>query len=384
MTDKTAYIGAKIFDGQQIHRNHALLIDGELSAGIVPNGKVAPDYQSTQLNGGLIAAGFVDLQVNGGGGVLLNEHPSIEGIRTICEAHRLFGTTAVLVTLITDTPEVTKQAIDTAIKAQSAKVPGFLGLHLEGPHLSIEKKGAHSPDLIRRMTDQDMNVLCEAKQHLDNLLITVAPESVSNDQIAALAQTGIRVSLGHTATTSAGAKSSFTAGASSVTHLYNAMSPLTHREPGLVGAALNEDQIYCGLIADGIHVDPDAINIAFNMKSGDGKLFLVTDAMSTIGTDQREFTLNGRKITRRDGQLTLTDGTLAGADLDMITAVRYMAENTICGPEEALRMASTYPSKYLGTGGQHGSLASGAFGNFVHLTDALEIQSVWQMGKQAH
>ncbi|MEM8539795.1 MAG: N-acetylglucosamine-6-phosphate deacetylase [Pseudomonadota bacterium] len=384
MTNKTAYIGARIFDGLKIHQNHALLIDGEHSGGIVQVDNVAPDYQRNQLKGGLLAAGFVDLQVNGGGGVLLNEQPSIEGIRTICDAHRQFGTTAVLVTLITDGLEVTKQAIDAAIKAQSAKVPGFLGLHLEGPHLSIEKKGAHSSDLIRPMNEQDLSVLCEAKQYLDNLLITVAPESVSDEQIASLASAGIRVSLGHTATTSARAKASFAAGASSVTHLYNAMSPLTHREPGLVGAALNEDKVYCGLIADGVHVDSDAINIALSMKKDEGKLFLVTDAMSTIGTDQREFTLNGRRITRRDGQLTLSDGTLAGADLDMITAVRYMATHTRCELEEALRMASNYPAKYLGADHLHGSLVDGAFGNFIHLNDDLEIQSVWQMGTRAH
>jgi len=384
MTDRKAFIGATIFDGNQTHAGAALLTDDGRSSGIVPTDKIDSAYECINLNGGLITAGFVDLQVNGGGGVLFNEAPTVDSIKTICAAHQQFGTTALLPTLITDTPEITKRAIEAGLEAQSQNISGFLGLHLEGPHLSVEKKGAHSPKLIRRMTDHDLEILCEAKQQLENLLITVAPESVDNDQISVLSAAGIHVSLGHTNTSASRAKSAFDAGATSVTHLYNAMSPLTHREPGLVGAALNEAKAYCGLIADGVHVDPDAINIALKMKTSEGKLFLVTDAMSTIGTDQQEFTLNGRTITRNNGRLTLENGTLAGADLDMISAIRYMVGNTICDRDEALRMASTYPSNYLGTAKSHGSLSSGAFGNFVHLSEKLEILSVWEMGTQVH
>lgn len=381
MTHKRAYIGANIFDGQRMLENRALLIKDDRIEGIVTVDEIQADYECTQLDGGILTAGFIDLQVNGGGGVLLNEELSVEGIKTICNAHMQFGTTALLPTLITDTAEITKRAIDAGIEAKNADIPGFLGLHLEGPHLSIEKKGAHSPALIRRMTDQDLEILCDAKLHLDNLLLTVAPESVDNDQIAELSSAGIRVSLGHSAATAQKAKQAFAAGASSVTHLYNAMSALTHREPGIVGAALNIENIYCGLIADGFHVNPDAINIALQMKTGTGKLFLVTDAMSTIGTEQTDFTLNGRQITRQDGRLTLTDGTLAGADLDMISAVRYMVENTVCAQEEALRMASTYPSDYLNIGKNHGHLSVGAYGDFIHLNQDLEILSVWRRGR---
>lgn len=384
MTDKKALIGATIFDGQKMRTDAALLIDGAKTLGIVNSDEVNSSYQSIEMKGGMISAGFVDLQVNGGGGVLFNDAPTVQSIETICDAHQQFGTTALLPTLITDTPDVTKRAIEAGIEAQSKNVPGFLGLHLEGPHLSVEKKGAHSPKLIRRMSDQDLAILCKAKQDLDSLLITVAPESVDNDQIAELSAAGIRVSLGHTATSAPRAKSAFAAGATSVTHLFNAMSPLTHREPGLVGASLNQDSIYCGLIADGIHVDPDAINIALKMKTGEGKLFLVTDAMSTIGTDQQEFTLNGRVISRNDGRLTLEDGTLAGADLDMISAVQFMAEHTDCAAEEALRMASTYPADYLGVARNHGTLSEGAFANFVHLNEKLQINSVWEMGTKIH
>lgn len=382
MSDKTAYIGANIFDGQQMHSNCALLINGDRIDGIVSVKALSDEYARVELGGGLLTPGFIDLQVNGGGGVLLNQDPSIKGIQTICEAHLQFGTTSLLPTLITDAPDVTKQAIDAAIEAESTNVPGFLGLHLEGPHLSMQKKGAHSPDLIRHVTDQDIEILCDAKKYLSNLLITIAPESVEYDQISQLASCGIHLSLGHSAATSQQAKEAFAAGVSSVTHLFNAMSPLTHREPGIVGAALNADNIYCGLIADGFHVNPEAIDIALKVKTGSGKLMLVTDAMSTIGTKQNEFELNGRLVKRKKGRLTLSDGTLAGADLDMISAVKFMTEQTNCDKFEALRMASSYPAQYLKIAQEYGHLIDGAVANFIHITDQLEISSIWQNGQK--
>ncbi|MEP3199119.1 MAG: N-acetylglucosamine-6-phosphate deacetylase [Lentilitoribacter sp.] len=382
MSDKSAYFGATIFDGQQMHDNSGLLTNGERIEGIVATDKVGADYQRVELSGGLLTSGFIDLQVNGGGGILLNQDPSIKGIQTICEAHLQFGTTSLLPTLITDTPDITKRAIEAAIEAEGTNLPGFLGLHLEGPHLSKIKKGAHSPQLIRHMSDKDITILCEAKRDISHLLMTLAPEAVDSDQIAQLSACGIHLSLGHSAATAQEAKQAFNAGVSSVTHLFNAMSPLTHREPGIVGAALNTEDVYCGLIADGFHVNADAINIALQMKKGSGKLFLVTDAMSTIGTDQLEFELNGRTVKRQDGRLTLTDGTLAGADLDMISAVRFMIKETNCDMEEALRMASSYPAQYLNVAHEYGQLSHNAFANFIHMTDQIEILSVWQNGQK--
>lgn len=381
MSEKNAYIGATIFDGQVMHEDCALLVTDERIDGIVDKDKVGADYKCARLEGGILSAGFIDLQVNGGGGILFNEMPTLKGIQIICDAHLKFGTTALFPTLITDTVDITKRALEAAVQAQSNNIPGFLGLHLEGPHLSIEKKGAHKDDLIRPMTDEDLDLLCAAKSHLDNLLVTLAPESVSDEQVSVLTKLGIRVSLGHSAATAFKAEKFFMAGASSVTHLYNAMSPLTHREPGIVGAALNADKVYCGLIADGFHVDPDAINIALKMKTGEGKLYLVTDAMSTIGTEQEEFTLNDRKIQRKNGRLTLSDGTLAGADLDMISAVQFMTESTNCTKDEALRMASSYPANYLNIHQNHGQLTSGAYCNIVHLSNNLDLISVWQRGQ---
>ena len=293
----------------------------------------------------MLAPGFVDLQVNGGGGVMLNDHPDVEGIETICRAHAPFGTTALLPTLITDTPEVTAAVIAAGIEAARRKVPGFAGLHLEGPHLSIARKGAHDAKLIRPMTDADQAALIAARKKLPALLTTVAPESVTPAQVTALTQAGIVVSLGHTEASYATATEYAMAGATMVTHLFNAMSQIGNREPGLVGAAIDNGSLSAGLIADGIHVHLSTIEIAMRAKSGPGNIFLVTDAMATIGTDLTDFTLNGRTIYRKDGRLTLADGTLAGADLDMISAVRFMCGLRGIDLQQALHMASRYPAE---------------------------------------
>jgi N-acetylglucosamine-6-phosphate deacetylase len=380
MTRKIALTGARVFDGHSCHDDAAVLWSGGVVSGIVPKDHVSFDFESVPLGGGLLAPGFIDLQANGGGGVLFNEEPSVGGIRTICSAHARFGTSALLVTLITDTPDIMKRAIDAGVEAHERNVPGFLGLHLEGPHLSIQKHGAHRADLIRPMTDRDVEILREARQALPNLMVTLAPEAAEDAQIAELTKAGICVSLGHTNASAERSKQAFQAGARSVTHLFNAMSGLGHREPGLVGALLNTDDAFAGLIADGHHVVPDAITIALRAKTGRGKIFLVTDAMSTTGTDQTGFVLNGRRITRKDGKLTLDDGTLAGADLDMNLAVRFTARSTTVPFEEVLRMASLYPARCLGIGKTRGCLMPGAVADVVHLDDKRNVVGTWIAG----
>ncbi len=313
---------------------------------------------------------------------MLNDHPIVEGIETICRAHAQFGTTALLPTLITDTPEVTAAAIAAGIEAARRKVPGFAGLHLEGPHLSIARKGAHDPKLIRPMTDADQAALIAARKELPALLTTVAPESVTPEQVAALTQAGIVVSLGHTDATYAMAGAYADAGASMVTHLFNAMSQIGNREPGLAGAAIDLGKLSAGLIADGIHVDPATIAIALRAKNGPAHIFVVTDAMATIGTELKSFTLNGRLIKRENGRLTLEDGTLAGADLDMISAVRFMHRTIGLDLAEALRMASLYPAEAVGQAHRLGRFVKGAAANIVALSDDLDVRGVWIDGKQ--
>jgi N-acetylglucosamine-6-phosphate deacetylase len=380
MMRKIALTGADIFDGHSRHRDAALLVSGDVVAGVVPSDGVPADFQRIRLDGGLLAPGFIDLQANGGGGVLFNEEPTVEGIRKICDAHARFGTTGLLATLVTDTPEIMKRAIEAGAEAHERNVPGFLGLHLEGPHLSMQKRGAHHPDLIRLLTDKDVEVLRGARSVLPNLMVTLAPEAAEDSQIAELAKAGICVSLGHTNVSAARAKQAFRAGARSVTHLFNAMSGLGHREPGLVGALLNTDDAFAGLIADGHHVATDAINIALRSKAGGGKIFLITDAMSPTGTDLTGFELNGRRIFREGGKLTLEDGTLAGADLDMNTAVNFIARNTSLSFEEVLRMASLYPAECLGIERTRGCLTQRAVADVVHLDSERNVQAIWRAG----
>jgi N-acetylglucosamine-6-phosphate deacetylase len=382
MSTPLALTGARIFDGEGWHDGAALLIRGGSVEGIVARDAVPADVEIRDLKGGMLAPGFVDLQVNGGGGVMLNDHPDVASIRTICAAHAPFGTTALLPTLITDTPAITAAAVAAGKQAAAQHVPGFLGLHLEGPHLSIARKGAHDPKLIRPMAEADLAALIAARKALPVLLTTVAPESVEPQQVAALAGAGVVVSLGHTDTSYATARAFAEAGASMATHLFNAMSQMGNREPGVAGAVLDTGSLSAGLIADGIHVHPTTMEVALRAKRGPARIFLVTDAMATIGTDMKTFTLNGRTIYRRDGSLRLADGTLAGADLDMISAVRFMHRTIGLDLGEALRMASTYPAEAVGQGHRLGRLAKGTAADIVALSDALDVKGVWIDGKR--
>nr|WP_298689146.1 N-acetylglucosamine-6-phosphate deacetylase [uncultured Dongia sp.] len=372
-----ALVGADIFDGTVIRADHGLLIrDGRIAA-LLPRAQLGADIRVETLDGGLLAPGFVDVQVNGGGGVLLNDAPTREGVAKICNAHAMFGTTALLPTLITDTPQLTAAAVAAVKQAIAGEMPGCVGLHLEGPFLSPEKRGAHDAQLIRQMDDADVDAI--VAMGIETLLLTLSPERVPVRIIRRLVDGGVIVSIGHSNASYDQILAAVDAGARGVTHLYNAMSPLTHRAPGVVGAALESGGLWCGLIADGHHVHPAAISIALRAKRQPGRIFLVTDAMSTVGSDIREFDLNGRRITRRDGVLVLDDGTLAGSDLDMMSAVRFMVETIGLDITEALRMASTYPADFLRRA-DLGRIAEGARADLVHIDAALEAKAIWRGG----
>jgi N-acetylglucosamine-6-phosphate deacetylase len=379
MSEPTAFVGARVFDGERWHDDSALLVEAGDVAGIVP--AASAGALSVQLDGGMLVPGFVDLQVNGGGGTQFNDTPTLDGLRNICATYTRFGTTALLPTLITDTPEITARAIAAGIAAAAACVPGFLGLHLEGPHLSLARKGAHDPKLIRPMDEVDLVALVEARRRLPHLLTTVAAETVPPEQIARLVAAGLVVSIGHSEATARQATAAASAGASMATHLFNAMSQIGNREPGLAGTALVDGSLNAGLIADGIHVHPDTIRIALQAKTGPGRIFLVTDAMALTGTDQQTIMLNGRPIHRANGALRLADGTLAGADLTLIDAIAFMHRTIGLPLEEALRMASTYPAMALGVADRHGALRRGAAADFVHLTDDLTVGGTWIGGE---
>ncbi|QQR40949.1 N-acetylglucosamine-6-phosphate deacetylase [Devosia rhizoryzae] len=382
MSDLLAIAGARIFDGWDWHDNAALLVEMGHVAAIVAMDAVPTGAKIVMLDGGMVVPGFIDLQVNGGGGVLFNNAPTLESIRTICAAHAQFGTTALLPTLITDTPAINDAAIAAGIAAAEAQVPGFIGLHLEGPHLSLARKGTHDPALIRPMDETDLQRLQAAASALPNLLCTIAAETVGPDQIRALVAAGAVVSIGHSDADFRTANLAFDAGASIATHLFNAMSQLGNREPGIVGAVLGRETVSAGLIADGIHVHAATIAAALRAKQGKAKIFLVTDAMSQTGTDLTSFELNGRTITRAHGALRLADGTLAGADLDMIDAVNFMIDVVGLAPDEAFRMASLYPAEALGIDSTYGHLRSSALASFVHLDESCSVKETWIAGEK--
>jgi N-acetylglucosamine-6-phosphate deacetylase len=362
-----ALIGADIFDGINLHKDKALILDGASVQGILALSKVPSGCERVELNGGTVLPGFVDLQVNGGGGVMFNDETSPDGLVAIAQAHAKTGTRALLPTLITDTPERTRAAVDAVEAAIAASVPGIVGIHLEGPHLSVARKGAHDADLIRPMEQDDEDFLIQTAARLPNVMVTVAPESVTPAQIARLDRAGVVVSLGHTECTFAQANAAFAAGARCVTHLFNAMSQITAREPGLVGATLASGAVSAGLICDNIHVHASSMSIALTAKQVPGEIFLVTDAMSPVGSSITEFFLNGRRVLRKDGRLVLEDGTLAGADLTLPQAISILVEMVGIAPDQALRMATSAPAKLLRKPQEFGQFTVGANANAIWL-----------------
>ena len=383
-TDMTAYLADAVFDGTRLHAGHALVVAGGRVQALAGPGAIPDEARLVQLGGGVVAPGFVDLQVNGGGGVMFNADPSVATLRIIAGAHARLGTTALLPTLITDRPDRTRAAIAAAIAATDPegdqRVPGIAGLHLEGPHLSLARKGAHDPALIRPMQEDDLAMLVEAAHRLPVLMVTLAAESVRPDQVRALAGAGALVSIGHSDADFEACMELAAAGARGVTHLFNAMSQLQGRAPGLVGAALQSGELSAGLIADGIHVHPDSIAVALRAKRGPGGIYLVTDAMATAGTDLDGFDIHGRRVNRRDGRLTLSDGTLAGADLDLAQALRVMVNRVGLSRSEALAMATARPAALAGLDGEVGALLPGRRADFIHLDDALQLRATWRGG----
>jgi N-acetylglucosamine-6-phosphate deacetylase len=369
-----ALAGARIFDGETFHEDAAVLVRDGAVLDVVPARDVPPEAERRDLGGGLLVPGFIDLQVNGGAGIMLNDGPSPAAMARIAAAHRPFGTTGLLPTLITDRDAVTEAAIDAAAEAVGT-VPGVLGLHLEGPHLAPARKGAHLAELMRPMSDADADRLIAAKARIPVLLVTVAVEQITPERVRRLADAGIIVSLGHTDAGYDATQAAIDAGARSATHLFNAMSQLGNRDPGVVGAVLGAGSVSCGIIADGHHVHPESLRIALAAKRGPGRPYLVTDAMATVGTDAPSFVLNGRTVYRRGGRLELENGTLAGADIDMAATVRYAAANLGLDLAEVLRMASRYPAELIGDP-RRGRIAPGAVAEFVHLGDDLSVRDV--------
>jgi len=370
-----ALIGMDIFDGESLHSNKALMLKNNTVHSITDIDNIPNNFQVKKLNGGTLMPGFVDLQVNGGGGVLFNDETSVEGLITISNAHLSTGTRAFLPTLITDTPDKSRAAVDAVVTAIEQGVPGVLGIHFEGPHISVARKGAHSASLIRKMDKEDVRFLLDTAKKLANVMVTVAPENVTFDQIKQLSDAGIIVSLGHTDCSFQQATQAFQSGAKCVTHLFNAMSQLGNREPGLVGAALQTGSVSAGLIADDIHVHSASMQLAIASKQAPGHVFLVTDAMATIGSSIEEFSLNDRKILRRNGSLRLEDGTLAGADLTLTNAISLLIDIGI-DKDKVFAMAISYPASLMNNAFGFGTFKIGQQWNGIYLDSKLNYSNV--------
>jgi N-acetylglucosamine-6-phosphate deacetylase len=372
-----AILADRVFDGYGWQAEAAVLIRDGRIAGLGPWGEVPPDWPHTRLPGGaFLAPGFIDLQVNGGGGVLLNDQPTADGMRAIAKAHRRYGTTACLPTLITDTRAQLHAAVGAA--RSTSDRDGVLGLHLEGPYISPRRPGVHRPDRIAQPCPGDLEELCELAG-AGRSLVTLAPECVPAGFVRALAGSGVRISIGHSEAPAAIVMQAIADGATGVTHLFNAMPPLSARAPGIIGAALAEHRLTAGLIVDGIHVDPASVRAAFAAKGSD-RIALVTDAMPTVGTSMDHFELVGRTIKLTDGRLTTEGGTLAGAHLDMASAVRNAVRLAQIPLEDALRAASLTPARFLGFDNERGALIPGARADLVALTEELKVVATWRDG----
>ncbi len=365
-----------LFDGRRIHSGQIVTIkDGWISG-------VRPAMRGAQsLLSGILAPGFVDLQVNGGGGVMLNDGPCCERLAQMIAAHAGLGATSILPTLITDRPEVTQAAIEAVAKAIETSQPSVAGLHLEGPHLALARKGAHRADFIRPMEAADLDMLLAAKTRLPVLKITLATEAATPEQIAELTRAGCLVSLGHSDASFEDVTAAVKAGASCVTHLFNAMSQMTSRAPGLVGAALDNPEISMGLIADGYHVSPPMIRLALRANQGPGRPFLVSDAMATAGSTITKFDLQGRVISRAVDKLTLEDGTLAGAHLPLARAIKNLVSWGAADLETSLAMATRIPADVIGRA-DIGRIEKGARADLVLLNrEDLSLKKVWRGGQ---
>lgn len=370
---RNAIVAGRFFDGEQFHENRALLIEGGRIVGLIPISEISPDLDVMDLGPDiLVAPGFIDVQVNGGGGVLFNDETTPEGIAAIAAAHRRFGTTGMLPTLISDDRAVMAKAV--AAGQAAIGQPGILGLHFEGPFLNVVRKGVHRGDRIAELGMDDFAVLGDLAK-LGRSLLTVAPECLRAGVIATLAELGLRVAAGHTDASAADMQRAADEGMTGVTHFSNAMSPMAGRLPGAMGASLIDDRLFAGLICDGHHVDPIILQLAYRAKGRD-RLMLVTDAMPSVGSDTG-FVLQGQPISLRDGRLVTAEGGLAGAHLAMSEAVAGAVRWMGVRLEDALIMASRTPARFLGMGEERGRLAPGFRADLVAATATMQVCGTW-------
>jgi len=373
-----AFTNGRILTDRGFETDVTVLVEDGHIVAVVP-GPPPKDAEVIDLAGRYLVPGFIDTQVNGGGDVLFNDEPTVEGLHRIAAAHRRYGTTGMLPTLISDDVEVMRRAIDATRDALAQQVPGVLGVHLEGPYLNAARKGVHDPSKFHTPDAAELDLVASLGR--DGVtLVTLAPERFDATTLRALAQRGVVIAAGHTAANYEQLRDGFANGITGITHLFNAMTPMNSREPGAVGAALENPDAWCGLIVDGFHVHDATLRVAIAARPR-GKMMLVTDAMPPVGGEREAFSLYGVEMICRDGQCTTADGTLAGSALDMASAVRNTVQRLGLPLEEACRMASQYPAEFIGLGGDLGRIAPGYRADLVVLDDALQVQGSWIGGK---
>jgi N-acetylglucosamine-6-phosphate deacetylase len=373
----TALVGARIFDGERFLDDHAVVVEGARIAGVAPYAERPRDSGEVDLGGGLLAPGFIDVQVNGGGGALMNDGPSADVVARIAVSHRRYGTVGLMPTLVTDTPEKMRTAI-AAVRDARRRFPSVLGIHLEGPFLDPARKGAHDANYIREIEPSDIEMIAGAD--CGAVMLTLAPNRVRAEIIRTLTARGVLVSLGHSEAAYEEAQAGLAAGARAFTHLFNAMSPFQGRRPGMVGAALDSKEAFVGIIADGHHVHPVSLRIAFAAKPHD-RIMLITDAMPPAAGGPDSFLLQGRRVARIDGCLRLDDGTIAGSVLTMDEALRFCVRTVGVTLAQALAMASRAPAAFLRRDRDLGRIAPGYLASLVHLDDELRVRETWVEGE---
>jgi N-acetylglucosamine-6-phosphate deacetylase len=374
----TALINGRVVLHDEVRRNLCVVIDNDRIAGLTDEPPAGCEV--IDLRGQLLLPGFIDVQVNGGGGRLFNDDPSVETIAIMAAAHRRFGTTGFLPTLISDDFSVIEPAIAAVDEAIESDVPGVIGIHIEGPFLSNERRGIHLASKLRQFDDRFLEVLCSARN--GRTLVTVAPECISPAQVRRLVDGGVIVAAGHSDADYETVRAAIDAGVTGFTHLFNAMSQLTNRAPGMVGAALEDSATYAGIIVDGHHLHPATFRAGLQAKGTD-RLMLVTDAMPTVGAEHQEFMLQGRAIRRDGDKLLSQEGTLAGSTLTMASAVANAIEQGRLDLPAALRMASTTPAHFLGLERETGAIEVGLRADLIAMDDQFNVTASWIGGAVA-
>lgn len=368
----TALTNGRVVLRDEVRSDLCVVIDSGRIAAISPD--PPRDLERVDLGGQLLLPGFIDVQVNGGGGRLFNDDPSVETIAAMAAAHRRFGTTGLLPTLISDDFSIIARAIAAVDEAIDRGVPGVIGIHIEGPFLSNKRRGIHLASMLQPFNDRFLEVLCSARN--GRTLVTVAPECISPTQIKRLVDGGVIVAAGHSDADYETVRAAIDAGVTGFTHLFNAMSQLTNRAPGMVGAALEDSSTYAGIIVDGHHLHPATFRAGLQAKGTD-RLMLVTDAMPTVGAEHDEFMLQGRAIRRDGDKLLSQDGILAGSTLTMASAVANAIEQGHLDLPGAVRMASTTPARFLGLSGETGAIEVGLRADLIAMDQDFIVTASW-------